>query len=45
MMPALSGQDQLTGMDLFKGGHDHEVIRVKEDENQLEVSLDTSHYR
>jgi HSP20 family molecular chaperone IbpA len=32
-------------LDLFKAGHDHEVIRVKEDENKLEVSLDTSHYR
>ena len=32
-------------LELFKAAHDHEVIRVKEDENQLEVSLDTSHYR
>nr|AGN29599.1 heat shock protein beta-1 [Acartia pacifica] len=32
-------------LELFKPEHDHEVIRVKEDDKQLEVSLDTSHYR
>ena len=37
------GQD-LAATDLFKE-KDHEVIRVKDDEKQLEVSLDTSHYR
>lgn len=45
MLPALTGQDKLTQLDLFKAGHDHDVIRVNQDENQLEVSLDTSHYR
>ena len=37
------GQD-LAATDLFKE-QDHEVIRVKDNEKQLEVSLDTSHYR
>ena len=37
------GQD-LAATDLFKE-KDHEVIRVKDDEKALEVTLDTSHYR
>ena len=45
MMPALSGQQTLGDLDLFGASSDHEVIRFKQDENQLEVSLDTSHYR
>jgi len=32
-------------LDLFKAAHDHEVIRCKEDDKQLEVTLDTHHYR
>eukprot|EP00088_Acartia_fossae_P007223 TRINITY_DN1336_c0_g1_i2.p1 TRINITY_DN1336_c0_g1~~TRINITY_DN1336_c0_g1_i2.p1 ORF type:complete len:239 (+),score=85.61 TRINITY_DN1336_c0_g1_i2:43-717(+) len=46
MMPAMKTLTPLSKeLDLFKAGHDHEVIRVKEDNDQLEVSLDTSHYR
>jgi len=45
MLPSLN--QELGDLDIFNDGaaHDHDVIRVKEDENQLEVSLDTSHYR
>merc|ERR1711915_358510 len=42
MMPSLPGN--LKEHDLFDHD-DHEVIRFKEDDKQLEVSLDTSHYR
>merc|ERR1711988_1042484 len=43
MLPALN-TDFPTNMELFKT-KDSEVIRVKEDDNKLEVSLDTSQYR
>merc|ERR1712018_222536 len=43
MLPALN-TDFPTNMELFKT-KDSEVIRVKEDESKLEVSLDTSQYR
>merc|ERR1712115_118350 len=43
MLPALN-TDFPNSMELFKT-KDSEVIRVKEDESKLEVSLDTSQYR
>jgi len=43
MLPALT-TDFPTNMELFKT-KDSEVIRVKEDDSKLEVSLDTSQYR
>eukprot|EP00088_Acartia_fossae_P070559 TRINITY_DN948_c0_g1_i2.p1 TRINITY_DN948_c0_g1~~TRINITY_DN948_c0_g1_i2.p1 ORF type:complete len:236 (-),score=63.09 TRINITY_DN948_c0_g1_i2:156-833(-) len=43
MLPSLKAE--LGDMDLFSPDHDHEVIRVKDDDQKLEVSLDTSHYR
>jgi len=43
MMPSL--KSNLGALDLFAGKPEHELIRVKEDETKLEVSLDTSHYR
>merc|ERR1712156_112903 len=43
MLPALN-TDFPTSLDLFKT-KDSEVIRVKEDDSKLEVSLDTSQYR
>merc|ERR1712111_44109 len=43
MLPALN-TDLSSHTDIFKS-KDTEVIRVKEDENKLEVSLDTSQYR
>merc|ERR1719270_1957472 len=43
MLPALNS-DFSNNTDIFKS-KDTEVIRVKEDENKLEVSLDTSQYR
>merc|ERR1711988_84204 len=43
MLPALN-TDFPTNMELFKT-KDSEVIRVKEDDNKLEVSLDPSQYR
>merc|ERR1712062_357250 len=43
MLPALN-TDFPTSLDLFKTT-DSEVIRVKEDDSKLEVSLDTSQYR
>merc|ERR1712111_8352 len=43
MLPALN-TDFSNNMDIFKS-KDTEVIRVKEDEEKLEVSLDTSQYR
>merc|ERR1711874_966676 len=43
MLPALN-TDFPTSLDLFKT-KDREVIRVKEDDSKLEVSLDTSQYR
>merc|ERR1711976_707253 len=43
MLPSLD--PKLGELDLFGHGSDHEVIRVKDDDKQLEVSLDTSHYR
>merc|ERR1719361_552954 len=43
MLPALN-TDFPTNMELFKT-KDSEVIRVKEDDSKLEVSLDTSQYR
>merc|ERR1711944_142846 len=42
MLPALN--TDLPNMDIFKD-KDNEVIRVKEDESKMEVSLDTSQYR
>lgn len=42
MMPALN--TDFPTMDIFKT-KDNEVIRVKEDEGKMEVSLDTSQYR
>eukprot|EP00088_Acartia_fossae_P066492 TRINITY_DN8249_c0_g1_i6.p1 TRINITY_DN8249_c0_g1~~TRINITY_DN8249_c0_g1_i6.p1 ORF type:complete len:299 (+),score=134.03 TRINITY_DN8249_c0_g1_i6:35-931(+) len=42
MLPSL--KSELRDMDLFKE-KDSEVIRVKEDEKKMEVSLDTSQYR
>merc|ERR1712223_1724762 len=35
----------MSNMDIFKDKKDNEVIRVKEDEDKMEVSLDTSQYR
>ena len=43
MLPALN-TDFPTSLELFKT-KDSEVIRVKEDDSKLEVSLDTSQYR
>merc|ERR1712025_340647 len=43
MLPALN-TDFPSNMDIFKD-EDNEVIRVKEDETKMEVSLDTSQYR
>merc|ERR1712012_1023574 len=43
MLPALN-TDFSNNMDIFKS-KGTEVIRVKEDEEKLEVSLDTSQYR
>merc|ERR1712018_802412 len=43
MLPALN-TDFPSNMDIFKD-KDNEVIRVKEDESKMEVSLDTSQYR
>merc|ERR1711972_603136 len=43
MLPALN-TDLSSHTDIFKS-KDTEVIRVKEDENKMEVSLDTSQYR
>merc|ERR1719400_1460593 len=43
MLPALN-TDFPNNMELFKT-KDSEVIRVKEDDNKMEVSLDTSQYR
>merc|ERR1711872_997390 len=42
MLPSL--KSEFKDMDLFKE-KDNEVIRVKEDEKKMEVSLDTSQYR
>jgi HSP20 family molecular chaperone IbpA len=44
MLPSLHKSDLFRDMDLFKE-KDSEVIRLKEDADQLEVSLDTSQYR
>lgn len=44
MMPALT-KDMKNQLDIYRSGHDHEVIRLKQNENELEVTLDTSHYR
>merc|ERR1712098_848134 len=46
MLPSLRQDfgDSVKSLDLFKGG-DSEVIRVKEDENKMEISLDTAQYR
>jgi len=43
MLPGLS-PDLTKGMDIFKT-KDSEVIRVKEDNTKMEISLDTSQYR
>merc|ERR1711902_319953 len=43
MLPALN-TDLPANMDIFKD-KDNEVIRVKEDESKMEVSLDTGQYR
>merc|ERR1712130_139413 len=42
MLPSL--KNEFKGMNLFQS-KDSEVIRVKEDDNKMEVSLDTSQYR
>jgi len=42
MLPSL--KSEFKDMDLFNG-KDREVIRVKDDDNKMEVSLDTSAYR
>jgi len=46
MLPSLRQDfgDSVKSLDLFKGG-DSEVIRVKEDDSKLEISLDTAQYR
>merc|ERR1719411_2294355 len=44
MLPSLN-PDFLSHMDIFKDKKDNEVIRVKEDEHKMEVSLDPSQYR
>jgi len=46
MLPSLKPAfgDSVKAVDLFKG-QDSEVIRVKEDESKLEISLDTAQYR
>jgi HSP20 family molecular chaperone IbpA len=44
MLPSLHTSDMFKEMDLFRE-KDSEVIRVKEDKEKLEVSLDTSQYR
>jgi HSP20 family molecular chaperone IbpA len=44
MLPSLNRSDLFREMDLFRE-KDSEVIRVKEDQDKLEVSLDTSQYR
>merc|ERR1712117_425275 len=43
MLPALN-TDFPTNMDIFKS-KDNDVIRVKEDDTKMEISLDTSQYR
>merc|ERR1712119_4123 len=43
MLPGLN-PDMSKGLDIFKT-KDSEVIRVKEDDGKMEVSLDTSQYR
>ena len=43
MLPALK-TDMMKDLDLFKS-KDNEVIRVKDDDTKMEVSLDTSQYR
>merc|ERR1711917_201882 len=43
MLPALK-PDMMKDLDLFKS-KDNEVIRVKDDDTKMEVSLDTSQYR
>ena len=43
-MPASRSAGELAKADLFQE-KDHELIRLKEDEKELEVSLDTSNYR
>ena len=43
MVPSI--KSDLGALDLFTGKPEHELIRVKRDENHLEVSLDTSHYK
>nr|AGN29593.1 heat shock protein beta-1 [Acartia pacifica] len=49
MLPAIKSSDLLLApeMELFRHGppSDHDVIRVVENDSQLEVSLDTSHYK
>jgi Hsp20/alpha crystallin family len=44
MLPSLHTSNMFREMDLFRE-KDSEVIRVKEDKEKLEVSLDTSQYR
>merc|ERR1712002_1292826 len=43
MIPSFA--DNLKDHNLFDHDGDHEVIRFKEDDQHMEVSLDTSHYR
>ena len=43
MMPAI--KSDFGDMELFKHGHDHDVIRFTDNKDKLEVSLDTAHYK
>lgn len=43
MMPAI--KSDFADADLFSQGHDHDVIRLTDDDKKLEVSLDTAHYK
>ena len=42
-MPAI--KSDLGSLDVFSEGADHDVIRVTDDDQKLEVSLDTAHYK
>ena len=44
MLPSLRSDDLFREMDLFRE-RDSEVIRVREDNDKLEVTLDTAQYR
>ena len=43
MMPAM--KSDLGSLDVFSEGADHDVIRLTDDDQKLEVSLDTSQYK